>query len=422
MLFADVKGSMELGEKVDPEEWYRIMDRFFQILSDGVHRFEGTVDKFTGDGIMAIFGAPVAHEDHARRACYAALHLRDELRRYAEELKRTRGLSFSVRMGLNSGEVVVGTIGDDLKMVYTAHGNTVGLGQRMEQLATPDQVYLTEHSAKLVSGFFRLRDLGPFELKGVSAAVRVYELEGVGALHTPLEVSRARGLSRFVGRDRDMAVLEAALERARGGSGQVVGVVAEAGTGKSRLCAEFLDGCRARGIPVLEGHGVAHGKSIPMLPMLELWRAFFGIADGDGAEATRAKIAGRLLLMDESFREVLPLLFDVFGVPDPANPAPAIDPEQRQKRLHGVVKRVLHDPAYSGERVLLLEDLHWFDGASDAFLETAVESVPATRDLVAGQLPSGVPVALDAAVVLPAAVVAAAWAGGDPGAAARSVG
>jgi class 3 adenylate cyclase len=126
-----------------------------------VHRFEGTVDKFTGDGIMAIFGAPIAHEDHVRRACYAALHLRDELRRYAEELKRTRGLSFSVRMGLNSGEVVVGTIGDDLKMVYTAHGNTVGLAQRMEQLATPDQVYLTENSAKLVSGFFRLRDLGP---------------------------------------------------------------------------------------------------------------------------------------------------------------------------------------------------------------------------------------------------------------------
>src|SRR6266536_3137720 len=159
VLFADVKGSMDLAEKVDPEEWYRIMDRLFQILSDGVHRFEGTVDKFTGDGIMAIFGAPIAHEDHARRACYAALYLKEELRRYAEELKRTRELSFAVRLGLNSGEVVVGTIGDDLKMVYTAHGNTVGLGQRMEQLATPDQVYLTENSAKLVSGFFRLRDL-----------------------------------------------------------------------------------------------------------------------------------------------------------------------------------------------------------------------------------------------------------------------
>jgi class 3 adenylate cyclase len=250
VLFADLKGSMDLGEKVDPEEWYRIMDRFFHILSDGVYRFEGTVDKFTGDGIMAIFGAPIAHEDHARRACHAALHLKEELRRYAEELKRTRELSFAVRMGLNSGEVVVGTIGDDLKMVYTAHGNTVGLGQRMEQLAAPDQVYLTENSAKLVSGFFRLRNLGPFELKGVSAPVRVYELEGVGALHTPLEVSRSRGFSRFVGRNAELATLEAALSRALDGSGQVVGIVGEPGVGKSRLCQEFVERCQGRGISV----------------------------------------------------------------------------------------------------------------------------------------------------------------------------
>jgi adenylate cyclase len=215
----------------------------------------------------------------------------------------------------------------------------------------------------------------------VGEPVGLFELEGVGSFRNRFDRERARGLSRFVGRDRDMAVLEAALERALGGSGQVVGVVAEAGTGKSRLCAEFLDSCRARGISVLEAHGVAHGKSIPMLPILELWRAFFGITNGDDPEATRAKIAGRLLLMDESFRESLPLLFDVFGVPDPANLATPMDPEQRQKRLHGVVKRVLRDPAYSGERVILVEDLHWFDGASDAFLETAIESVPATRDL-----------------------------------------
>src|SRR5215470_851031 len=283
VLFADLKGSMDLGEKVDPEEWYRIMDRFFQILSDGVHRFEGTVDKFTGDGIMAIFGAPIAHEDHARRACYAALHLKEELRRYAEELKRTRGLSFAVRMGLNSGEVVVGTIGDDLKMVYTAHGNTVGLAQRMEQLATPDQVYLTENSAKLVSGFFRLRDLGPFGLKGVSAPVRVYELEGVGALHTPLEVSRSRGFSRFVGRGAELTSLEMALSWALEGNGQVVGIVGEPGVGKSRLCQEFVEQCQGRGISVYGGHGVSHGKAIPYLPILELFRGFFRIDERDDA-------------------------------------------------------------------------------------------------------------------------------------------
>jgi class 3 adenylate cyclase/tetratricopeptide (TPR) repeat protein len=381
VLFADVKGSMDLAEQLDPEEWHEILDRFFQILTGGVHRFEGTVNQYTGDGIMALFGAPIAHEDHAQRACYAALSLRDAMREYANEVRVRHGIPFGVRIGLNSGEVVVGRIGDDLRMDYTAQGHTVGLAQRMEALAESGHICLSENTARLVEGYFQLQDLGRTKIKGVGEPVGLFDLEGVGSFRTRFDRSRAHGLSRFVGRDRDMAVLEAALERARSGSGQVVGVVAEAGTGKSRFCAEFLDGCRARGIPVLEAHGVAHGKSIPMLPMLELWRAFFGITDGDDPEATRAKIAERLLLMGESFREVLPFVFDLFGVPDPANPAPAIDPKQRQKRLHGLVKRVLHDPAYSGEQVLLLEDLHWFDGASDAFLETFVESVPATRDL-----------------------------------------
>ncbi len=358
------------------------MQRFFTILADGVERFEGFVDKFTGDGIMALFGAPIAHEDHAQRACYAALHLRDAARAYANEVRAQHGVPFAVRIGLNSGEVVVGRIGDDLRMEFTAQGHTVGLAQRMEALAESGHICVSEHTARLVEGYFTLQDLGRTQVKGAAAPVGLFDLEGVGAFRTRLDRSRSRGLSTFVGRDRDMAVLAAALERARSGNGQVVGVVAEAGTGKSRLCAEFLDGCRAQGIPILAGRGVAHGKSIPMLPMLELWRAFYGITDDDTPEATRAKIAGRLLLMDDSFREALPVLFDVFGVPDPANPSPALDPEQRQKRIHGVVKRLLHDPTYGGgTRVILLEDLHWFDGASDAFLETFVESVPATRDL-----------------------------------------
>src|SRR6202521_2813016 len=179
VLFADVKGSMELAEQLDPEAWSQIMNRFFQILSDGVERFEGFVDKFTGDGIMALFGAPIAHEDHAQRACYAALHLRDELKRYADELRRTAGVSLSVRIGLNSGEVIVGRIGDDLRMDYTAQGHTVGLAQRMEQRAAADSTYLTEHTARLVEGYFQLRDLGEFDLKGVSAPLRAYELQGV---------------------------------------------------------------------------------------------------------------------------------------------------------------------------------------------------------------------------------------------------
>src|SRR5262245_4878463 len=382
VLFADVKGSMELAEQLDPEAWAQIMQRFFRIFCDGIERFEGFVDKFTGDGGMALFGAPIAHEDHAQRACYAALHLRDATRTYASEVSAQHGMPFAVRIGLNSGEVVVGRIGDDLHMEFTAQGHVVGLAQRMEARAESGHICLSEHTARLVEGYFHLQDLGRITVKGVSEPVRLFELEAVGSFRTRFDRSRARGLSAFVGRDREMAALDAALERARGGHGQVVGVVAEAGTGKSRLCAEFVESCRARGIPILEGRGVAHGKAIPMLPMLEMWRAFYEIGDGDGPETTRAKIAGRLLQMDESFREVLPFVFDLFGVPDPAHPSPAIDPEQRQKRVHGVLKRILHDPAYRGLRVILLEDLHWFDGASAAYLETTVDSMPATHDLL----------------------------------------
>src|SRR5436309_5369047 len=331
VLFADVKGSMDLAEQVDPEAWHRILDRFFQLLADGVHRFEGTVNQYTGDGIMALFGAPIALEDHAARACWAALHLGEGLRRYADELRIAQALNFSVRMGLNSGEVVVGRIGDDLRMDYTAIGHTVGLAQRMEQLADPGRVYLTEHTGALVAGYFRLRDLGAFDVRGVRERVGVYELEGTGALRTRLDLSRARGFSRFVGRADEMAALEAALARALEGDGHVVGVVADAGVGKSRLCFEFLERCRARGIVTYRASGVAYGKSVPLLPVLELQRDYYGITAADSAAIAREKIAGRLLLLDRAFDDVLPVVFDFLGVGDPEPPAPAIEPEARQR-------------------------------------------------------------------------------------------
>jgi class 3 adenylate cyclase len=230
---------MELAEQVDPEEWHRVLDRFFQILTEGVHRYEGTISQYTGDGIMALFGAPIAHEDHAQRACYAALRLSDELRRYADELKREKGLGFLVRMGLNSGEVVVGKIGDDLRMDYTAQGHTVGLAARMEQLAEPGKTFLTEQTAKWVEGYCRLGDLGDFNVKGVNEPLRVFELQGVGPLRTRLEVAASRGLVRFVGRRGEMEQLSHAWKSAQEGHGQIVGVVGEAGVGKSRLVYEF---------------------------------------------------------------------------------------------------------------------------------------------------------------------------------------
>jgi class 3 adenylate cyclase/tetratricopeptide (TPR) repeat protein len=382
VLFADVKGSMELAEQLDPEEWSQIMQRFFQILADGVERFEGFVDKFTGDGIMALFGAPIAHEDHAHRACYAALHLRDELRRHAEEVKRTHGLNFSVRMGLNSGEVVVGKIGDDLRMDYTAQGHTVGLAARMEQLAAPDNAYLSEHTARLVSGYFDLRDLGEFHIKGARAPLRVYELAAAGRLRTRFEAERVRGLSRFVGREREMAVLEAALAQATGGPGQVVGVVAPPGVGKSRLCFEFAERCRARGIPVYEARGVAHGRQIPLLPMLELFRAYFGITGQDAERTAREKIAGRLLLLDEALHAELPFVFDLLGVSDPEHLAPSIDPEALQRRLFAIARRIVQADGRREASLTLMEDLHWIDAASEAFLEQIVEANAGTRGLV----------------------------------------
>ncbi len=322
VLFADVKGSMDLAEQLDPEEWHKILDGFFQILTDGVHRFEGTVNQYTGDGIMALFGAPIADEDHARRACLAVLHLRDALRAYADEVRRTHAVSFAARMGLNSGEVVVGRIGDDLRMDYTAQGHTVGLAQRMEQLAEPGSAYLTAHTARLVEGYFALRSLGKVALKGVREPLGVYALEGLGSLRNPLERSRARGFSKFVGRATELATLEAALERSLQGRGQTVGVVAEAGTGKSRLCFEFAERCRSRGFTVLEARGIAHGRRVPLLPMLELFRAYFGVEKNDAALAVREKIAGRLLLLDESMRDDLPIFFNLLGVPDPDRPLP----------------------------------------------------------------------------------------------------
>jgi class 3 adenylate cyclase/tetratricopeptide (TPR) repeat protein len=382
VLFADVQGSLDLAEQVDAETWHGIMDHFFGILSAGVHHFEGTINQYTGDGIMALFGAPIAHEDHARRACYAALQLHQDLRAYSEELKRTQGLNFSVRMGLNSGEVVVGKIGDDLRMDYTAQGHTVGLAARMEHLAHPGSAYLTEDTAKLVQGFFALHDMGLFSIKGVRDPLRVYELEGVGPLRTRLDVARARGLSRFVGREAETAVLENALARAIAGSGQVVGIVADAGLGKSRLCFEFAERCRSRGIEVIASYGVPHGKRIPFLPLLQLLRDFCGITDRDSSEEARRKIAGTLLLRALGIQEDLPLLFDFLGVPDPHLPPPRMDPEARQRQLFSIVKQLIHSRRVGGPAVMLFEDLHWIDGASEAALEDLIEVLPSTRTLL----------------------------------------
>src|SRR3954447_13598431 len=381
VLFADVSGSMDLAEGQDPEEWRKIMQRFFAILADAVGKFEGTVDKFTGDGIMAVFGAPVAHEDHARRACYAALRMLDDVSDYAAELRRGQGLHFSIRIGINSGEVVAGTIGEG-EGDYTAIGHTVGLAQRMEALAEPGKAYLTEHTAELAHGFLDLRDLGEFEIKGASRPVQVFELAGVGRARSRLDLARERGFSRFVGREEELGRLEEALARAKGGEATAVGVVAEPGIGKSRLYHEFTERCRGEGLEIFEAQGQAHAKSIPFMPILQMLRSFYGIDDQDPEQLAREKIAGRSLLLDPAFADDLPLIFDFLGVPDPERPVPRMDPEVRQRALAGFLCRLVSNPARRKVLVLVIEDLHWIDEGSQAMLNGLVEGMSGTPTLV----------------------------------------
>lgn len=381
VLFADVSGSMDLAEQEDPEEWRKIMQRFFSTLAETVTRFEGTVDKFTGDGIMAIFGAPVAHEDHARRACYAALQMLDDVAEYAAELRRERGLNFSTRIGINSGEVVAGAIGQGGGS-YTAIGHTVGLAQRMETLAEPGKAYLTDHTAELARGYLDLRDLGRFEIKGASRPMQVFELAGVGEARSRLDLARERGFSRFVGRERELEALQEGLQQVEAGEASAIGVVAEPGIGKSRLYHEFVQRCRSEGIEVFQAQGQAHGKSIPFMPILQMLRSFFGIEDGDPEQLAREKIAGRALLLDASFADDLPLLFDFLGVPDPDRPVPQMSPEGRQRALAEVLCHLVSNPSRRKTLVLVFEDLHWVDEGSQAMLNGLIDGFAGTKTLV----------------------------------------
>ncbi len=389
VLFADMVDSMLLAEKLDAEEWHRVLDRFLHVLADGIHRFEGTINQYTGDGIMALFGAPVAHEDHAQRACHAALHLIAELRALTEALDR-RGLGFSVRMGLNSGEVVVGKIGDDLRMDYTAQGHSVGLAARMQQMAPAGTIFLTEHTAGLVEGLFTLQNHGTATMKGVSTPVQVFELSGIGPLRTRLEVSLRRGFSRLVGREGELAWLENALARAAGSNGQVVGVVGDAGVGKSRLCLEFANRCRARGIVVHEAHCPAHGSAVPLLPIRDFLRSHFTLDEDGPAEKIRREIGERLLALDPDLHDAVPAVQSLLGLSDPG--ASEIPAAAVAERIGSLLRSLVQGPGASGPRVFLLDDAHWIDRASEDLVRELASAVAGTRTvLVANYRPDHQP-------------------------------
>ena len=346
VLFADVMGSMDMAEQADPEEWRQIMQRFFSILSDGVRRFEGTVDKFTGDGIMAVFGAPIAHEDHAAaRLLRGAADARRRLRVRGRAAPR-QGLNFSVRIGINSGEVVAGAIGEDGEREYTAVGHTVGLAQRMEALAEPGKAYLTEHAAELAQGYLELEDLGEFEIKGASRPIRVFELVGVGlgALAArPLARARLLPLRRprrgDGGCSRRRSSGPRTGEGARGRRRRRARASARAASATSSPSAAGRAGSRST-----RRRRRRTGRRSRFMPVLQMLRGYFGIEDRDSERVAREKIAGRLLLLDPDFADDLPLLFDFLGVPDPERPAPQLSAEARQRLLRGVVRRLYRAP------------------------------------------------------------------------------
>jgi class 3 adenylate cyclase/tetratricopeptide (TPR) repeat protein len=382
VLFADLKGSTELIRDLDPEAAQRLLDPALRHMMDAVHRFEGTVNQVLGDGIMALFGAPVAHEDHAVRACYAALAMQTALRRYAEEVRRSHGLEMQARVGLNSGEVVVRAIDSRLHMDYSAVGQTTHLAARMEQLAMPGSIRLTAATLRLVEGLVQVNALGQFPVKGLADPVEVFELIGASAIRRRLQASVARGLTRFVGRQQELAALQQALERAGAGHGQVVAMVGEAGVGKSRLVYEFVHSHHTQRWSLLESASVSYGKAAPYFPVLDLLKRYTHIDDHDDTRTIRAKVAGQVLTLDETLQDVIPALLALLDALPEDSPFVQLDPPQRRQRTLDALKRVVLRESQVQPLLLVFEDLHWIDSETQALLGGLVESLPSARLLL----------------------------------------
>jgi class 3 adenylate cyclase/tetratricopeptide (TPR) repeat protein len=382
VLFADLKGSMELLAERDPEESRKLLDPVLERMMAAVHRYEGTVNQVMGDGIMALFGAPVAHEDHAVRACYTALDLQAAIRRYAEEVRRRHGVVLQVRVGLNSGEVVVRAIGSDLRMDYTAVGQTTHLAARMEQLAKPDTTLLTAEVLRLAEGFVAVTPLGPVPVKGLEAPVEVYELTGAGPRRSRLHAAAARGLTRFVGRTGELDQLRQALGQAAAGQGQLVAIVGEPGVGKSRLVWEVTHSHRVHGWLVLQAGSVSYGKATAYLPVIDLLKGYLAIEDRDGPRAVREKLTGKLLTLDRALEGSLPALLSLLDVPADDPEWAALDPSLRRRRSLDAVKRLLLRESQVQPLLVVFEDLHWIDSETQALLDALVESLPAARVLL----------------------------------------
>jgi class 3 adenylate cyclase len=375
VVFADLKGSMELLAERDPEDARKYLDPVLDHMMEAVHRYEGTVSQVMGDGIMALFGAPLAHEDHAVRACYAALRMQESVKRYAEGVRRTEGIPIQIRVGLNSGEVVVGSIGSDLRMDYTAVGQTTNLAARMEQMATPGSILIPADTLALAEGYIQVNPLGPVAVRGIANPIDVFEVTGAGTVRTRMEASAARGLTPFVGRETELQTLNQALERARDGRGQVVALVGEPGVGKSRLFWEFIHSHRTHGWLVLEGGTASFTKSSVSLPVIDLLKAYFQIEPRDDTRKIREKVTGKILSLDRALEPGLPAFLTLLDVPVEDLQWQSLDPPARRQRTLDALKRLLLRESQVQPLGLALEDLHWIDSETQGLLDSLVDSM-----------------------------------------------
>ena len=381
VLFVDVSGFTSIASRLDPEEVHALMARAFELMLAEVHRYEGTVNQFLGDGIMALFGAPIAHEDHAQRAVHAALGIRAALADYRAELQQAQGIEFQVRQGLNTGLVVVGSIGSDLRMDYTAVGDTTNVAARLLQAAAPGQVVISEAVQRAAGGYFETGALGALSLKGKDEAVSAWLALAPRAARTRLDVEAERGLTSFVGRERELQIMEDCFRRAEAGQGQVVLIVGEPGIGKSRLLHEFQRRIDDRA-GWLQGQCLSFGRSMAFHPLVDLLRRVFGIEEHDSSPAIVLKIERAVAALGEEVAAVAPYLRALLSV-DPGDPAVAtMGPQQRRGETLDALRRLLARAAATRPQVVVIEDLHWVDAATEQFLASLVDSVPGIRTLL----------------------------------------
>jgi class 3 adenylate cyclase/tetratricopeptide (TPR) repeat protein len=382
VLFADVANSTAIFEKFDPEDVHQVMDGCFRILMDEIHRYEGTVNQFRGDCVMALFGAPLAHEDHAQRACFASLCIQRAMKGYSEDMRARFGLEFKMRIGLNSGLVVVGSIGNDLRMDYTADGDTANLASRMESLAKPDTVLVSGNTYNLAENYFEFEPLGKVQVNGKAVPQEAYVLLRPSDIRTRIAASADRGLTRFVGRTRELETIKEAFNKAGSGQGQVVGIVGEAGVGKSRLLFELRSVLPRGGYTYFEGHCLHYGGSMPYLPILDVFRSYVGIKEGEQESIIKKKMNDRILGLDETLKSAIPPLEEFLSLKIEDEEYAKLEPKKKKERTFESIRDLLIRGSQERPLILAIEDLHWIDKTSEEFLGYMIRRLPNTRILL----------------------------------------